>query len=299
MPDKKRTEALDWEDVRYFVALVRHGTLSATARALRVNHATVSRRLASLEGVFAQPLFERRQEGFVLNEAGRAVLAETIVMEEAASAAFRRLEAGMATAGLVRITVVRSLADGFISERLGRLLDEHPQLEIELLADSRNLSLARREADLALRLGQPAKGDLLTRRVATLAYGFYASASYAARVTAGETPVFIGFDAESDAVPEAAWLKRKFSGRRFGMRSNSPMAHAAIAASGYGVALLPDWLARTKPDLVPLDIGEAPPSRELWLIMRPDIARIPRVRLVADHLIEMFAEPFCDDDGSH
>lgn len=288
MADRKRTASLDWEDIRYFVALVRHGTLSATARALRVNHATVSRRLASLESVFGRPLFERRPEGFVLNEAGRAVLDETIVMEEAASAAFRRLEAGTATAGLVRVTVVRSLADGFIAERLGPLLREHPQLDVELIADSRNLSLARREADLALRLGQPAKGELLTRRVATLGYGFYASASYAARVVAGETPVFIGFDADSEAVPEAAWAKRKFSGRRFAMRSNSPIAQAATAASGYGVALLPEWLARTRTDLVALDMGEAPPSRELWLIMRPDIARIPRVRLVADHLIEMF-----------
>ncbi|MEW6644588.1 MAG: LysR family transcriptional regulator [Pseudomonadota bacterium] len=288
MSDKKRTASLDWEDVRYFVALVRHGTLSATARALRVNHATVSRRLASLESVFGQPLFERRAEGFVLNEAGRAVLDETIVMEEAASAAFRRLEAGTATAGLVRVTVVRSLADGFIAERLGQLLKEHPQLDIELIADSRNLSLARREADLALRLGQPAKGELLTRRVATLGYGFYASASYAARVAAGETPVFIGFDADSESVPEAAWVKRRFPGRRFAVRSNSQMAQAAAAAGGYGVALLPEWLARTRPDLVALDMGESPPSRELWLIMRPDIARIPRVRLVADHLIEMF-----------
>ncbi|MFS8050166.1 LysR family transcriptional regulator [Rhizobium sp. BR 314] len=288
MADKKRTASLDWEDVRYFVALVRHGTLSATARALRVNHATVSRRLASLESVFGQPLFERRPEGFVLNEAGRAVLDETIVMEEAASAAFRRLEAGTATAGLVRITVVRSLADGFIAERLGQLLRAHPQLDIELIADSRNLSLARREADLALRLGRPAKGELLTRRVATLEYGFYASHAYAARVAAGETPIFIGFDVDSEAVPEAAWVKRRFSGRRFALRSNSQTAQAAAAASGYGVALLPDWLAHSRQDLVVLDMGEAPPPRELWLIMRPDIARIPRVRLVADHLIDMF-----------
>ncbi|MGO4715195.1 LysR family transcriptional regulator [Bradyrhizobium sp. 2TAF24] len=289
MTDKKRTEALDWEDIRYFVALVRHNTLSATARALRVNHATVSRRLANLEAAFGQPLFERRTEGFVLNDAGRAVLDETSVMEEAASAAFRRLEAGTAAAGLVRVTVVRSLADGFIAERLGHLLSEHPQLDIELIADSRNLSLARSEADLALRLGQPAKGELLTRRIATFDYGFYASASYAARVAAGETPILIGFDPDSESVPEAAWAKRKFSGRRFAARSNSQMAQAATAAGGYGIALLPEWLARTKHNLVALDMGETPPSRELWLVMRPDIARIPRVRLVADHLIEMFA----------
>ena len=92
MPDKKRTARLDWEDVRYFVALARHATLSATARALRVNHATVARRIASLETLLGRALFDRRANGYVLTAEGRSVLDEASAMDEAALSVLRRLE---------------------------------------------------------------------------------------------------------------------------------------------------------------------------------------------------------------
>src|SRR2546430_16627055 len=101
MPDKKRTGRLDWEDVRYFVALARHGSLSATARALRVNHATVARRVAGLESLLGRALFDRRADGYVLTAAGQAVLAQAGTMEEAALAVLRRVDAGGAVNGLV------------------------------------------------------------------------------------------------------------------------------------------------------------------------------------------------------
>src|SRR6516162_6581749 len=84
MADKKRTISLDWEDVRYFVALARHGSLSATSRALRVNHATVARRIASLETLIGRALFDRRARGYVLTAEGKAVLKEATAMDEAA-----------------------------------------------------------------------------------------------------------------------------------------------------------------------------------------------------------------------
>jgi len=288
MIDKKRTSQLDWEDLRYFLALSQHQTLSATARALRVNHATVSRRIASLEETLGHSLFDRRQDGYVLNSVGRSVHEETQTMETAARAVFERLDQRSDVTGLVRITMTRSLADGFVSEHLGSLLAEHPGLGIEIIAESRNLSLAHHEADLALRLGRPAKGELTIRRIATLTYGFYAHTSYCARVEAGETPVFVGFDDDHASVPEAAWAARHLSKYRFVMRSNGQMSQAAFASGGYGVALLPDLLARQWPDLVALKMRLDVPSRELWLVMKPNIARIPRVRLVADFLAGLF-----------
>ena len=93
MADKRRT-ALDWEDVRYFVALARYGTLSATARGLRVNHATVARRVTSLETLLGRPLFDRRADGYALTAEGKAVLDEARSMDEAALSVLRRLDAG-------------------------------------------------------------------------------------------------------------------------------------------------------------------------------------------------------------
>src|SRR4051794_31857665 len=104
MPDKKRT-VMDWEDVRYFVALARHGTLSAAARGLRVNHATVARRVASLETLLGRALFDRRAKGYVLTAEGKAVLDEARAMDEAALAVLRRLDSGTELSGPVRLAM--------------------------------------------------------------------------------------------------------------------------------------------------------------------------------------------------
>jgi DNA-binding transcriptional LysR family regulator len=102
--------------------------------------------------------------------------------------------------------------------------------------------------------------------------------------------VFIGFDDASDYVFEAAWAKRFFVGKRVSLRTNSQGAQAQAASGGAGVVLLPGLLARTMPALVQVPFAETPPARELWLLMRPDIARLARVRVVADHLVTVFEE---------
>src|SRR5262245_6660592 len=111
MPDKKRTGRLDWEDVRYFAALARHGALCATARALRVNHATVARRITSLETLIGRALFERRANGYLLSAEGKSVLKEANAMEDAAFSVLRRLDGGTDLSGLVRLAAGQVLAE--------------------------------------------------------------------------------------------------------------------------------------------------------------------------------------------
>src|SRR5436309_8694297 len=111
MAEKKRTAALDWEDIRYFVALARYGTLSATARGLRVNHATVARRVASLETRLGRPLFNRGADGYALTAQGKAVLEEARRMDDAALSVLSRLDAATELSGMVRLTAGRVLAE--------------------------------------------------------------------------------------------------------------------------------------------------------------------------------------------
>ena len=182
MPDRKRTPDLDWQDVRYFVALARYGTLAATARALRVNHATVARRIENLEALLGCALFERRPEGYMLTVEGKAALAEAAAMDEAALSLRDRLKAGSEIRGLVRLTAPRSLLDYFLVQRLGDLYERHPGIDLELIGDARVLSLARRDADMALRMGSPKDSDLIARRLGTVRYGLYASPAYARKI---------------------------------------------------------------------------------------------------------------------
>ena len=289
MPDRKRTGPLDWEDVRYFVALARHGTLSATARALRVNHATVARRIASLEMLIGRALFERRAKGYVLTPEGKAVLKEANAMDEAALSVLRRLDAGTELSGLVRLAAGRVLAERFLIDRLRAFHERYPAIDLEVIGGSRVVSLAKREADVALRYGSPKDSELVARRVATVTFGLYTSASYRKKLDAGQSPAFIGFDQESEFIAEAKWLSHQFGDQRFSFRTNSQTTQAAAARAGYGVALLPRYIVAThEPDLVQVFLGGRLPERDVWLLVRRDLKNVPRVRALTDYLVEVF-----------
>ena len=290
MADRNRTTSVDWEDLRFFAALARHQTTSATARALGVTHAAVTRRLAHLESCLGRTLFTRGSEGLALNASGVAALAQAEQMEFAASALCVRTDRPRDVEGRVRITVARVLADGFLAAELAPLSQRFPYLEIELAAASRNLSLGRREAEIALRFARPASGALVARRVATLDYGFYASPDYAARLADGRSPVFIAFDEHQDLVPETVWARGFLADKCVALRANSQAAQAAAARGGAGLALLPGVVARACGGLVPVTLSRQPPSRELWLLMRAEASRLARVRVVADHLTGLFQE---------
>lgn len=286
MPDKKRT-ALDWEDVRYFVALARLGTLSATARSLHVNHSTVARRIASLEEMLGKPLFERRSYGYALTTVGKAVLDDAGTMERGALAVHQRLQSGTELNGLVRVTAGRTLAERFIVDRLGQFRERHPQIDLEVISENLVVSLARHEADIALRFGKQKDSALLARHIGTVTLGLYASRDYLDRHDA-RAPVLIGYDDKSDFIPEASWLNHTFSGHRFAFRITSQSAQAAAARAGFGIALLPRFIAANDPELVPIPLKVHLPERPVWLMLRRDLRRVPRVQAVADYLIDLF-----------
>jgi len=288
MPDKKRTD-LDWEDVRYFVALARYRTLSATARALHVNHATVARRIASLETLLGHPIFDRRASGYALTAEGKALVNHASAMNEAALSILRRLDAGTELSGRVRLAAGRVLAERFLIDRLRAFHERYPAIDLEVIGGSRVVSFAKREADLALRYGSPKDSELVARRVAKLTFGLYASPDYRDKLKAGEPRVFIGFDENSEFVAEAQWLERNFCSSRFSFRTSSQTTQAAAARAGYGIALLPKYVVEThEPGLVEVAPGGHLPERDVWLIIRRDLTKVPRVRVVADYLVELF-----------
>jgi DNA-binding transcriptional LysR family regulator len=114
------------------------------------------------------------------------------------------------------------LAEHFVIDRLRTFHERHPAIDLEVIGGSRVVSLARREADVALRYGSPKDSELVARRVATITFGLYASPAYRDKLKARDTPAFIGFDEGSDFIAEAAWLARRFGERRFSFRTNRP-----------------------------------------------------------------------------
>ena len=288
MADKKRTEP-DWQDIRVFLTLGRHGSLSAAARALSVNHATIARRLHALETTLGEKLVERRPDGYVLTPAGTRTLAAASDMEVAVQTLVR---AGTddTPRGSVRVNAPPALSQGFLVGRLAGVTTRYPGLDIDLAADLRVVSLERHETDVAVRLGRPQGGDVLARSLVTLGYGFYGTPKACRRVEAGADPVFVGFDEVNAHLPEAIWLARHFPRVRVAFRAGNQFAQATAAKADAGLALLPHFIGRMEKRLSLCRLMPVPPPREVWLLTRRQDRTHQPIRTVVDVLSEMFRD---------
>lgn len=284
---------MDWNDLRYFLAVHEAGSLAGAARALRVDHATVGRRLDALERDLGAKLFTRSPEGLTFTVAGAALLPEAREMARVAEAALRRVQGEDARIeGTVRLTTSEGFA-GYLAQRLGPLREQYPALLVEILGTNRQLDLLRGEADVALRLAPPTQPDLIARRVAETGWALYASQGYIARRGAPATPEalgghdVIGFDASFARIPGAVWLGDGRGGT-FAMRVSGllPALNATIA--GVGIAVLPCLLGDAEPTLTRLSAGVLV-SCEAYLVLHRDLARVGRVRAVLDYLSELMA----------
>jgi DNA-binding transcriptional LysR family regulator len=278
---------LDWGDLRFFAELTRTGSLSATARRLRVDHSTVARRIAALEESLGVRLFDRLPRGYALTAEGERI-AERAARLEDDILAIERLAQGRrgAHAGTVRISAPPVFASHFLAPRLAALRGLHPEIEIELIGESRAASLTRREADLAVRLQRPADSSLVTRKLGGMAYGLYAAQPYAASREPDDW-VFLGYDESLDHVPQQRWLKRVAAGRPMVFRTNDLASLYEAARAGMGAAALPCFLAAADGRLARLPAeGADEAMRELWLLVHKDLRRSPRVRAAMDFLVD-------------
>ena len=171
-----------WDGVRFFLAVARAGSLSGAARVLRVGHVTVGRRITLLEKRLGVTLLHRTPDGFAVTPAGDAVLRQCIAMENAALD-LERVAAGRDSlaAGSIRLTATEALAHRVIAPAVAELRKSYPALQVDLSVGVRSLDIARREADLAVRVGRPSGPGLVCRKLGDVGYSLYASRSYLAK----------------------------------------------------------------------------------------------------------------------
>jgi len=288
MTDEIRT-ALNWEDVRIFVALARYGSLSAAARALSLTHATIARRIRSLEQTLGEKLVERRPDGYVLTPAGTQALGPANDMEASAAKLLRGGPDGMPN-GLVRVNAPPSLTQSFLVMRLAKFTLDYPSLDINITTDIRNVSLELYETDIALRFGRPDDGNVVATFAVSLGFGFYATKEWCERIKNGAAPLFVSFDESNAHLPEAQWLSLRFPRARIAFRTNLQLAQADAAKIGAGIALLPHFIGRNCGSLLPCSLEHTPPSREVWLITRRQTRRDLSMRAVIDFLTQVFID---------
>ena len=191
----------------------------------------ISRRVGALEATLGRALFDRRADGYGLTPNGEAVLEIALSMERSALALRDSLEE-KAFQGTVRLTTVGSFANHFLIDRLAIFARQHPGIVLEVLTDIRVLSLARREADIALRLGRPKDSDLVGRNLVSVHYGYYIARDLSQE---GASASLITSEADAVAITEASWLAKRVGSRPISFRSNSIEAQAAAARAGFGI----------------------------------------------------------------
>jgi len=278
----------DWEDLRYFAALAREHSLSAAARGLKVDHATVARRVAALEASLSLKLVDRRPRCYVLTADGERIAALAARMEEASFEVGRAVRAAQPMlAGEVSISAPPLLASTLIAPRLLELRNTHPCIHVRLIGEKRSVSLSRREADLAVRLSRPTEKRLVVRKIGTIAFGLYATPGYLA-AHEPERFEFIGYDDGLDDIPQQRWLKGAAGARALVLRTNDIDSQRAAARAGVGIAALPRYLGDTDTALVPLHVGMKAVTRDVWLVVHGDLRRAPPVRAAMAFLVACF-----------
>jgi DNA-binding transcriptional LysR family regulator len=287
---------MDWDDLRFFLALARSGSIRGAGAELGVSHTTVARRVDGLEEKLGARLFDRHRDGFVLTEAGHRLVPTAVRVEDEVAAAARDLAGRDARlAGPVRVTCGDEVLAGLLFDALAEWCQAHPEVDLQLVVDGRPFNLAKGEADVAVRVlarGASPPEYLVGQRVAPLVV-----ASYGAREPALSLacPRWLGF-------PDARALGELVRGSSYpdlpvwgSFSTLSLMVRAA--ARGLGWAMLPTYVGDAEPALVRLPTPDLRHVADLWLLHHPDLKANARVQAARSALKACFSRNQARFDG--
>jgi DNA-binding transcriptional LysR family regulator len=285
-------ERFDWDDLRFFLAVARSGRLTTAARRLAADHATVSRRISSLEVSLKAKLFERRPQGYALTPHGEVLLRKAEAMETEALGIQSEIGgADMALSGVVRIGAPDGFGVCFLAPRLSQLTRAHSGLEIQLVAMPRLLSLSKREADIAVTLAPPKEGKIVARKLAEYKLNLYAAPSYLVanpQITSVEDlehHAIVGYIDDLIFTPELDYLDEVLRGMRATLQSSNLVAQMQATISGAGLCILPAFMASSQPGLVQVLPETVSLTRHFWLVVHADLKDVARVRTTADFIV--------------
>ena len=285
---------LIWDDARPFLAVARLGTLSAAASHLHIGIATLSRRIERLENALGVPLFIRGQSGYQLTEDGLTLIDKAEILESAALTFSSVAAARAEIVGRVCLATAETLATEIIVPALPRFMQLYPRLNVEIVTDIRTANLHRRDADLALRMVNPDRGNMSLQRVGTLSWGLYASESYllqrpfndSDKALSGHS--IIAWSESRSELSAAKWIDSFLRTSGPTISASSLQTQLAAAKAGLGLAALPHYLGRGAGlKCLRKSLGLDQP---IYLVVQSDLAQSARIRVMCDFLREVMAE---------
>ena len=285
--------AYNWNDLKFFLEVARAGSLSAAARAMRTDHATVGRRVMALERAISQTLFHRSPLGYMLTPHGEALLGIAEQMEAnalQAAALSGRPETGVS--GSIRLTTPDGFGNHFLARHRHAFAARYPRLTLELATIQQILSHSLREGDVAVTLSPPRRGQFLVTRIADYRLKVYASAAYLDRAPAiarrGDLikHEFVGYVDDLIFAKELDYLDEVIAGLKARLQSTSLFAQVTATRLGQGLCVLPTYLAAPFPELVAVLGDEITLYRSYWMSYHVDLAHLPRVKALREFLVE-------------
>ncbi|PPD15867.1 MAG: LysR family transcriptional regulator [Methylobacterium sp.] len=283
-------ELLDWDDLRIFLDVARTGSIAQTARRLKVEPSTVSRRVAQLESALGVSMFERNRSGLKLTELGQRILLHAANLESSVFSIRSLVGADTAAAGHVRLATMEGIASLYVAPRLLRFRDISPDVTVELVTSAQVIHVSRREADLFLSFFKPPGQGLVSEKIGSFQVGLYASPLYLSRHGAPASlsdlrnhhfATYIDDMIQVDAV---RWLEDIVSDVPVVFHSNSMIAQMNAAASGLGIVALPRFAGLSNDALVQVLPEEAVTNRDIWVNVHQDLQFAPRLRALVQFL---------------
>jgi DNA-binding transcriptional LysR family regulator len=282
---------MDWDNLRFFLAVARKGSIRAASTVLAVNHSTVARRITAFENKLGVRLFERLPNGYVLTPTGEEMMKSAQHVEDEIVKLDRQVIGRDAQLnGVLRVTMPTALATHLLMPDISAFTKIYPSIQLELAFSDEEFNLRKREADIAIRLTPNPPDYLVGRRILEPAKGVYASHDYLVSKNHKQHPENLHWIAWEDS---AAQTQRKKESRF----SSSPVAHYAdnllaqleAVKSGMGIAMLPCFIADTFPSLERLELlPSAGNCGALWILTHEDLRATARVRAFIDFMLEAF-----------
>lgn len=277
---------MNWDELRTFLAVVRSGSIRRGARALGVNHGTVSRRLQAFQQTMGSTLLEREDGRLVLTAAGEDLHRTALAVEEQMLAVSRRVAGGdQKLSGTLRVTLSEPLFAALAAD-FASFSNSHPEIRLEFVTGIQYINLSRRDADLALRISNTPPPNLIGSKLCEVGGAFYASQAYLRRAgpRALENYDWIGWDESLSHLPGARWMHAGIDAERIRVCVDNPVAMEIAIRGGLGVGLLTCMTGDALPTLTRL----SPPSVELignlWLLVHRDLRHLARIRVLHDFL---------------
>jgi DNA-binding transcriptional LysR family regulator len=284
-----------WDDLRVFLAIVRTGSLSQAAKHMKLDHSTVSRRLAQLELCLGGALFERHRTGLKRTELAQSILANVETMEGEVISLREAVGGGDShePAGTVRVAMMEGIGSLYLARRLLPLLDQYPDIRIELVTSAQLVNVSRREADIFLSFFKPTGRGLFCEVAGRFALSLFGSQAYFDRygepksLDELEQHQFVGYVDDLIQVDTVRWLDEVITKPKIAFFSNSMIAQMAAAASGLGLVMLPRFAIEKELQLRPVLLHEVNVNRELYLSVHNDLQFSSRVKVVLRFIKEL------------